>query len=350
MTLTITPTTTQATVGNPISDITMTYTHTATVYPWVSGVSNTTINPAATFSQTSMSKSSIDSGINRDIASVYSVVRSGATTANLTLLYKWNGTWTESTLDSSVDTDVPSVAIDRNGALHIAYVDIDNAELKYATNATGSWVIEALGDAANDGSQQTAISVHPTTNAVHIMAVSGSMSTAGLKHYTNETGNWLNSTISNPLEQEGYGVNSDIDSDGNLHVVFRREANSVGNPAYDHLILASRITGVWQNQTIASDLVNSAQGHHFDMDIDSQDQIHVTYTGKWNSGKYVYHGVLSSIDPSSSWDITELTTIGFWPALAVDSNDNVHLSYHGGGTAKDQWVPNLHLWDLEFEN
>ena len=96
------------------------------------------------------------------------------------------------------------------------------------------------------------------------------------------------------------------------------------------IILASRITGVWQNQTIASGLVNSAQGHHFDMDIDSQDQIHVTYTGKWNSGKYVYHGVLSSIDPSSSWDITELTTIGFWPALAVDSNDNVHLSYHGG--------------------
>ena len=72
-TLTISPTTTQAAVGTPIADI-MTYTHILQQSSLGSGVSNTTINPAATFSQTSMSKSSIDSGINRDIASVYSVV------------------------------------------------------------------------------------------------------------------------------------------------------------------------------------------------------------------------------------------------------------------------------------
>ena len=38
------------------------------------------------------------------------------------------------------------------------------------------------------------------------MAVNGSNSTAGVKHYTNETGTWLNSTISDPSEEEGYGV------------------------------------------------------------------------------------------------------------------------------------------------
>ncbi len=301
-------------------------------------MTNSTINPAASIPAGGSSKLSIDSGLNGDIAAVYSVERTGATSANLSLLYKWNGAWTESTIDSSVDTEVPSVAIDRQGALHIGYVDKDNDKLKYATNASGSWVVETLGDAATHQFAQTAISVHPVTNAVHIMVVNGStIPTAGLNHHTNETGTWLKSTISDPSEEEGFGVNFDIDSNGNLHVVFRREANSVTTPDYDHLIMASRINGVWQNQTIATNLINGAYGYNFDMAIDSQDQIHVTFQGKLNAGKWIWHGVLSSVNPSSSWVLTQITDTGFWPALAVDSNDNVHLSYHGGGSSKNQW-------------
>ncbi|MDA8639247.1 putative Ig domain-containing protein, partial [Candidatus Poseidonia alphae] len=333
--ITINTTSTEGGVGSAISDITMSYTHTASIPNWVSGVTNSTINPAASIPFGGSSKSSINSGQNGDIAAVYSVNQTSATSANLTLLYKWNGAWTESTLDSSVDTDVASVAIDRQGALHIGYVDKDNAKLKYATNATGSWVIETLGDAATDQSAHTAISVHSVTNAIHIMAVNGSNSNAGVKHYTNETGTWLNSTISDPLEDEGYGVKADLDFDGNLHVVFRREANSVGNPAYDHLILASRINGVWQNQTI-TECASNLLGEQFDMAIDSQGQIHVAYNGKFNQGKNLYHGVLTSVNPSSSWVLTQLATQGFWPALAVDSNDNVHLSYHYASTVKNQ--------------
>ncbi|MDA8802257.1 putative Ig domain-containing protein, partial [Candidatus Poseidoniales archaeon] len=329
---------TEANVGSAISDITMSYTHTASIPNWVSGVTNSTINPAASIPAGGSSKLSIDSGLNGDIAAVYSVERTGATSANLSLLYKWNGAWTESTIDSSVDTEVPSVAIDRQGALHIGYVDKDNGKLKYATNASGSWVVETLGDAATHQFAQTAISVHPVTNAVHIMVVNGStIPTAGLNHHTNETGTWLKSTISDPSEEEGFGVNFDIDSNGNLHVVFRREANSVTTPDYDHLIMASRINGVWQNQTIATNLINGAYGHNFDMAIDSQDQIHVTFQGKLNAGKWIWHGVLSSVNPSSSWVLTQIIDTGFWPALAVDSNDNVHLSYHGGGSSKNQW-------------
>ena len=303
--ITINTTSTEGGVGSAISDITMSYTHTASIPNWVSGVTNSTINPAASIPFGGSSKSSINSGQNGDIAAVYSVNQTGATSANLTLLYKWNGAWTESTLDSSVDTDVASVAIDRQGALHIGYVDKDNAKLKYATNATGSWVIETLGDAATDQSAHTAISVHSVTNAVHIMAVNGSNSNAGVKHYTNETGTWLDSTISDPLEDEGYGVKADLDFDGNLHVVFRREANSVGNPAYDHLILASRINGVWQNQTI-TECASIGWANNPDMAIDSQGQIHVAYNGKLNQGKTLYHGVLTSVNPSSSLVSTQI--------------------------------------------
>ena len=347
--ITINTTSTEGGVGSAISDITMSYTHTASIPNWVSGVTNSTINPAASIPNGGSSKSSINSGQNGDIAAVYSVNQTGATSANLTLLYKWNGAWTESTLDSSVDTDVASVAIDRQGALHIGYVDKDNAKLKYATNATGSWVIETLGDAATDQSAHTAISVHSVTNAVHIMAVNGSNSNAGVKHYTNETGTWLNSTISDPLEDEGYGVKADLDFDGNLHVVFRREANSVGNPAYDHLILASRINGVWQNQTI-TECASIGWENNPDMAIDSQGQIHVAYNGKLNQGKTLYHGVLTSVNPSSSLVLTQIANIGLYPALAIDSNDNLHLSYHTAGSAKNQYYTTNTSGFLEYTN
>ncbi len=337
--LIINTTSTEANLGSAMSDITMSYTHTSSVQNWASGVTNSTINPAATIPSGGLSKHSIDSGLNGDIAAVYSVEQTGATSADLTLLYQWNGTWTESTIDNSVDTDVASVAIDRQGALHIGYVDKDNANLKYATNSTGSWVIETLGDAATGGIAHTAISVHPATNAVHIMAVNGSDTNADLKHYTNETGTWLNSTISNPSEDEGYGVKADLDSDGNLHVVFIREAGSVSGTAYDYLILASRINGVWQNQTISlsANRLAGVQGITFDMAIDSQSQIHVTFQGRNALGRILHHGVLSSVNPSSSWVLTQRAALGLWPGLAIDSNDNVHLSYHTAESAKNQY-------------
>ena len=328
----INTTSTEANLGIAISNITMSYTHTASVQNWTSGVTNTTIEPVNTFD--AISRHEMDSGLHGDIAIVYSIKRGGASSASLTLLYKWNGAWTESTIDSSVDTEVPSVAIDRQGALHIGYVDKDNSKLKYATNATGSWVIETLGDAATDSSAQTATSVHLVTNAVHIMAVNDSTSNAGVKHYTNETGAWLNSTISDPLEDEGYGVQADIDPDGNLHVVFRRED---GSP--DDLILASRINGFWQNQTITTELYNGADAGRIDMDIDSQGQIHVVYQNRLNLGKRLSHGVLTSVNPGVNWDLNDITNVGFWPALAIDLNDDLHVSYHIGSSAesKDQW-------------
>ena len=64
-------------------------------------------------------------------------------------------------------------------------------------------------------------------------------------------------------------------------------------------------------------------------------------------GKYVYHGLIN-IDPSSSWDITELTTIDFgqlWPLIQT----TMCIFHITEVKCKRSIVPNLHLWDLEFE-
>ncbi|MBD38132.1 MAG: hypothetical protein CMB10_03785, partial [Euryarchaeota archaeon] len=87
-----------------------------------------------------------DSGERGEMAIVYARNDSGATTHSLGLLYNWGGSWTETILDNGTDTGhYPSVVIDRNGALHISYIDDANDELRYATNASGTWVLTTLG-------------------------------------------------------------------------------------------------------------------------------------------------------------------------------------------------------------
>jgi hypothetical protein len=45
-----------------------------------------------------------------------------------------------STIDSTGDVGLQSsIAVDSNSGVHISYLDNTNGDLKYATNADGSW-------------------------------------------------------------------------------------------------------------------------------------------------------------------------------------------------------------------
>ena len=65
-----------------------------------------------------------------------------------------SGTWTTSDITSSSQTGYyPSLSIDSSDYLHISYYDDANDDLKYSTNASGSWVhttIDQTGDVGLD--------------------------------------------------------------------------------------------------------------------------------------------------------------------------------------------------------
>ena len=155
------------------------------------------------------------------MAVVFAHNDTGASTHSLALMYRWNGAWTETVLDNGTDTGQhPSVAIDRQGALHIAYIDDHNDKLRYATNASGSWVFLTLGVSSydNDGGRGTAIVVHPITDAVHIVTTIYENSSRDLQYHTNEGGSWVNETITNTSKDEGHDPSMVMDGDGNLYV------------------------------------------------------------------------------------------------------------------------------------
>ena len=327
-TLSVTPSNTEGSVNSSISDITMSYAHQISNYGWTSGVSNTTTTLSTNFLTAGGTHLlGIDSGDQGEMVVVYAHndTSSASGTYSLAMMYRWGGTWTETILDTGTDTGYhPSVAIDRQGAIHIAYIDDHNDELRYATNASGSWVFTTLGSSTydNDDGRGTAIVVHPITDVVHIVTTINDNTYRDLQYHTNEDGSWVNMTITNTLSDEGHDPAMAMDGDGNLHVAYYCDDGC------SDLRMSSRINGVWQNETVASTL---NIGNDPDITIDSQGTIHIVSQYLNNKRIYLHSGT------PGSW--TEQTGLSggnaHWPVVSVDSNDAVHISYHFGNTQKD---------------
>ena len=143
-----------------------------------------------------------------------------------------------------------------------------------------------------------------------------------LQYHTNESGSWVNETITNTLSDEGHDPAMAMDGDGNLHVVYYCDDGC------SDLRMSSRINGVWQNETVASTL---NIGNDPDITIDSQGTIHIVSQYLNNKRIYLHSGT------PGSW--TEQTGLSggnaHYPVVSVDSNDAVHISYHFGNTQKD---------------
>ena len=301
-TLTITPTNTEVSQDSAISDITMSYTHTASTYAWASGVttSSTTLT-TDWLSTTETHLLSTAIGPSGEQAIAFS--RNVSNYWVLALMYQWNGVWTETIIDNNPNSaHHPSIAIDRFGAIHIAYIDANNDILRYATNTSGQWVLTTLGSATydNDDHRGTAIVIHPVTNAVHIVTSTNDNTYRDLVHHTNETGSWINTTITNTLSDEGHDPSMAMDSNGNLYVAYYCD-----NGCSD-LRMSSRINGVWQNETIAGNVASSGSnwnvGAQPDIAIDSQDTIHIVSNYVNNRRVYLHSGT------PGSWTQTQLTT------------------------------------------
>jgi len=143
-----------------------------------------------------------------------------------TLRYATNatGSWVYTTVDSTT-SDVgrdTSIALDSNGKVHISYYDntTGNYDLKYATNATGSWVLSVIDSAGNTGyfDYQTSIAVTGTTTTQVYISYFDRINTS-LKYATNASGSWVSSTVDSNGDI-GYYSSIALDSNGKAHISY----------------------------------------------------------------------------------------------------------------------------------
>jgi hypothetical protein len=138
-----------------------------------------------------------------------------------------SGSWVTQTVDSAVyvilqftSIENTSIATDSNNKVHISYYDATNGDLKYATNTSGSWVIQTVDSAGNVGGY-TSIAVD-SNNKVHISYYDAT--NGDLKYATNTSGSWVTQTV----DSEGdVGINTSIATDSNnkVHISYYDATN-----------------------------------------------------------------------------------------------------------------------------
>jgi len=130
------------------------------------------------------------------------------------------GSWAVSTIDPGNITRL-ALAVDANDKAHIAYTN-NIAELKYATDVTGAWATEVLEDAG--GPNHPAIALD-AGGKVYVSYVDGEYG-GELRYTTNAAGSWRLVKI-DAADSDFGGSATDtavaVDAQGKLHITYYRD-------------------------------------------------------------------------------------------------------------------------------
>ena len=131
--------------------------------------------------------------------------------------------WNYQTVDTSTGVgEYASIALDTSGKVHISYLDKTNYSLyalKYATNASGSWVTTTVDSSGYNVGEFASIAVD-TSGKVHISYYSYYDDYNGaLKYATNASGSWVTTTVDNS-GNVGWFTSIALDTSGKVHISY----------------------------------------------------------------------------------------------------------------------------------
>jgi hypothetical protein len=226
---------------------------------------------------------------------------------NTDLKYAANasGSWVIIQLDTNGTVGgQSSIAIDKNNRLHISYAG--NSYLMYRTNRSGSWVVE-YADPAGNYPGPTSIAVDGNGRA-HISYV---VNTGGkIMYATNASGSWQSIII----DSDGWDSSIAVDSGNNVHIAYKQDVTI-------DVRYATNASGSWTNILLDS---QGDVGYFCNMTVDGNGRVHVVYLDDIPANlKY-------TTNSSGSWVTATLDSIGnvgYSPSVRVDSSNNVYIAY-----------------------
>ena len=251
------------------------------------------------------------------------------------------------TIDSNGNAGVyNSIALDSNGYRHVTYSSQPSGSartLMYATDASGTWVSITL-DSTGDVGVSPRIVIDSDDN-IHITYFRTDSGNKGIKYATcssscSSVSSWTNSKIiSFTTTSTTQYLTLSIDSNDDLHLIYFEGPHSSGNLKYATCSSSCATESSWTNITI--DGTSQAGYGGIDLVIDSSDHLHVAYS-LYSTRDLQYITCSSSCTSVSSWtnlSIDSSGQVGRMPSIAVDSNDDLHISYYDdtGSGLKYAW-------------
>ena len=224
-----------------------------------------------------------DSSIAIDSSDKVHISYCGGLEVASTLKYATNstGSWVINTLDAEKVGWCTSIALDSSENIHISYRDWENNDLKYITNKSGSWVNETLDSNGSVGIY-TSIAID-SFDKVHISYASSppEPGSGKLKYATNATGTWVTQNIDNGAAD----ISMVLDTSDKVHIsygIYRPDVN------YRNLKYATNSSDSWVTETLDS----AGNARYTSIDINLSGNIHISYMNYLNRTlKYItsYH-------------------------------------------------------------
>jgi hypothetical protein len=226
------------------------------------------------------------------------------------------GSWLTETVDSGMPgLNGRGIAIDNSDDVHIAYTD--GLDLKYATNALGSWAIESV-DSPSTGVAALSLALDGSGKA-HIVYIHGMPPACTVSYATNASDSWLIETADTTTDPNY--VSNAVDSLGKVHACY----NDGEAPDLD-LKYATNVSGSWF--AIPVDSVGEYGGHG-SIAVDSSDDVHLSYAAFDSSAQSV--DLKHATNASGSWVASTVDSsgdaVGWSTSIALDSLNRVHVSY-----------------------
>jgi hypothetical protein len=236
--------------------------------------------------------------------------------------------WTIETADSSTTVGrYSALALDKDGYAHIAYWDENNGDLLYTTNASGDWISTIIDDSGYAGKYPSiALDTAGKVHIAYLYEYFGhipSVTALNLRYATNASGSWQWETV------------DDVGFVGEYSAIILDASNTVHMSYFDltrgELKYAHGTAGAWSTEAIDSD---GYVGMHTSMALDSQDNVHISYHG-WSTD-YTTSFLRYTNNTSGYWAHETVNSggkVGKYTSIAIDSNDKVHISYFDEGNS-----------------
>jgi len=154
--------------------------------------------------------------------------------------------WTIETIESEGDVGLSSsIVLDSSDKIHIAYRNSSGRFLKYATNASGAWVITNVDGAIGFVVEHISLAID-SNGTLHISYSYGPYSSSDkyLRYATNASGDWVISTIESAGARVSY-TSIAVDSNNKVHISYHDAAD------FD-LRYATNVSGAWSISTVDS--------------------------------------------------------------------------------------------------
>ena len=268
-------------------------------------------------------------------------------------------TWTTSTVNfvTSSGWD-PSIGVDSNGTVHIVHVILDSDELWHSTYDGSTWshakirncdcrnidlvidsndnvhiahynndyLLYSMYDGTswtnnwstnNVENDQISIALDANDNPHISYSRDGYICNAALLSYYDGS-SWVTVTLDTTSTYIGCDSSIAIDSNGFVHVAYRHHGNM-------DMLIASNISGSWQRYSVDN---GNGVGYHSAMAVDSNDELHLVYSSN-AAGNTVYYADGAS---ASAWTVSSQGTSRNTFSMFIDQFDIIHISEYKGNS------------------